>query len=71
MPIILVTWEAEIGRITVQGQPGQIVHETPFPKNNQSKIDWRTGSSDTECLLCKCEALSSNPRLTQKKEVIS
>jgi hypothetical protein len=24
--------EAEIRRITVQGQTGQIVHETPFPK---------------------------------------
>jgi hypothetical protein len=29
---ILTTWEAEIGRIVVQGQPGQIVCETPSPK---------------------------------------
>jgi hypothetical protein len=32
MPIILATWEAEIERIAVGGQPGQIVEETPSPK---------------------------------------
>jgi hypothetical protein len=32
IPVILTTWEAEIGRIMVQGQPRQIEHETPFPK---------------------------------------
>jgi hypothetical protein len=31
-PIILATLEIEIGRITVQGHPGQIVGETPSPK---------------------------------------
>jgi hypothetical protein len=31
-PVILVIWEAEIGRITVRGQPRQIVHETLSPK---------------------------------------
>jgi hypothetical protein len=30
--VILVTWEAEIRRIAVQGQPEQIVLETPSPK---------------------------------------
>jgi hypothetical protein len=29
MPIILATWEAEIVRIKVQGQPRQIVLKTP------------------------------------------
>jgi hypothetical protein len=29
---ILATWEAEIGRIMVQGQPGQIVGEFPSSK---------------------------------------
>jgi hypothetical protein len=30
--VILTTWEANIRRIEVQDQPGQIVHETPSPK---------------------------------------
>jgi hypothetical protein len=38
---ILATWEAEIGRIVVHSQPGQIIGETPPQlQNNQSKIDW-------------------------------
>jgi hypothetical protein len=28
MPVILATQEAQLRRITVQSQPGQIVHET-------------------------------------------
>jgi hypothetical protein len=32
MPAILATWEAEIRRMEVPGQPGQIVHKTPSPK---------------------------------------
>jgi hypothetical protein len=31
-PVILATWKAEIERIKVQGQPEQIVSETPSPK---------------------------------------
>jgi hypothetical protein len=31
-PVILVIWEAEIGRIMVQGQPRQIVSLTLSPK---------------------------------------
>jgi hypothetical protein len=32
MPVILATWETEIGRITVRGLHRKIVQETPFPK---------------------------------------
>jgi hypothetical protein len=31
-PVIPATWEAEIRRITVQGQPKQIVLKTPISK---------------------------------------
>jgi hypothetical protein len=42
MPVIPDTWEAEIRRIVVSGQPGQIVHERAhLQKYNQSKMDWR------------------------------
>jgi hypothetical protein len=33
MPIILATQEAEIRRIVVQSQPGQIVLQDPISKN--------------------------------------
>jgi hypothetical protein len=35
--VILVTWEAKIGRIVVQGQPRQIVHETLISKITREK----------------------------------
>jgi hypothetical protein len=38
MPIILTNWYVEIKKITVPGQPGQIVLKTPF-----SKIPERNG----------------------------
>jgi hypothetical protein len=30
--VIVATWEAEIRRITVQGQPGYVLHENSSPK---------------------------------------
>jgi hypothetical protein len=31
LPAILATWEAEIRRIAVQGQPRKMAHKTPSP----------------------------------------
>jgi hypothetical protein len=35
---VLATWEAEIRRITVQGQPGQIVPEIHISKITKAKL---------------------------------
>jgi hypothetical protein len=53
MLIILATWEAEIGRIAVQGQPRQIVPETPVSKINRAK--------------CTCKCLSTRFSAEKKK----
>jgi hypothetical protein len=37
MPIILAIWEAEIRRIKVQGQPGQIVSRDHISKTTKAK----------------------------------
>jgi hypothetical protein len=42
-PIVLATWEAEVKRIEVPGESRQIF--VPELQNNQSKMDWRRGSS--------------------------
>jgi hypothetical protein len=65
-PVILITWEVKNGRITVQGQLRQIVYETPISKIAREKC---TGGlvQVVEHLLCQCDALSSNPNPTKKK----
>jgi hypothetical protein len=45
MSVIPATQEAEIGRITVQSQPGRIVQETPSQKITNTEKGWRSGSS--------------------------
>jgi hypothetical protein len=42
MPVVLATWQAETWRIMARGQPRQI---DPHRQNNQSKMNWRCGSS--------------------------
>jgi hypothetical protein len=43
IPIILATWEAEIGRIVVWGQLGKQFTRSHL-QINQSKMDWSCGS---------------------------
>jgi hypothetical protein len=65
-PVILATWEAEIGLMAVTGQARQTVQEIPSPKYpEQNALEvWLLDS----LLLCKHEALSSKPSPTKKKK---
>jgi hypothetical protein len=67
MPIILVTWEAEIRRITVQGQPKQIVHKTTISKIARAKQTGHVALS-VEHLFCKHKTLNSNPSSINKQQ---
>jgi hypothetical protein len=58
MPVILATQEAEIRKIVVGRQPGQIVHERPYLKKPFTKIglvEW-----------LKVKAPSSSPSTAKK-----
>jgi hypothetical protein len=70
MPVILAIWEAEIRKIKVQGQPGKIVRETtPPPISKISGAKWTGGVvQGVEHLLCKHEALHSNPAKKKKRK---
>jgi hypothetical protein len=61
MSVILATQEAEIRRIKVQSQPGQIANKTLSQKYPTQKKGWQSGSN------AECEALSSNPGTAKKK----
>jgi hypothetical protein len=49
MSVILTTQEAEMRRITVQSQPGQIVHKTLSRENpsQQRAVEWLTTLSSS------------------------
>jgi DNA-directed RNA polymerase subunit N (RpoN/RPB10) len=67
-PVILATWEAEIRRIKVQGQPGQIVHKIPSPKIiRKKKTDWRCYSSGRVPTL-QVQSYEFKPQSYQKKK---
>jgi hypothetical protein len=56
-----------MGRIKVQGQPGQIVQDTLSPKI--IRVKWIGGMAQVvEYLLCKHEVLNSNPSPTKKNK---
>jgi hypothetical protein len=60
-PVLLTTWEAETGRITVWGSLWD-------PTSKITRAKWTGGLAQAvQCLFCKCEVLSSNPSLTKTK----
>jgi mannosyltransferase OCH1-like enzyme len=65
----LAVQEAEIRRITVQSQPGQIILKTlsqKYPIQNSTK-GAAIVAQVVECLPSKCEALSSNSSAKKNK----
>jgi hypothetical protein len=66
-PVILATWEAEIGRIVVQGQSGQIVCKDPISKITRAKMDWICGSSSRVSPL-RVQYPEFKPQSHQKKK---
>jgi hypothetical protein len=48
MLVILATQEAEIRRIAVRSQPGQIIRKTLSRKTHHKKKDWWSGTRKTK-----------------------
>jgi hypothetical protein len=66
MPVSLATLEAEIRKIVVRGQRGEIVRETRPPISKMVRAKWNRGVAQAlESLLCDSETLSSNPSYPQ------
>jgi hypothetical protein len=56
-----------LGGSRFEASPGQIVHETPPPISKITRAKWTGGMAQAvERLVCKCEALSSNPNTKRK-----
>jgi hypothetical protein len=69
MPIILVTWEAEIKRIAVQGQLRQTVRETPISKITRAKLTGGVAQAVQHCFvsICFASVKPCKPQSHQKK----
>jgi hypothetical protein len=53
----------------VQGQPREIVHETPSPKITRAK--WTGGvAQEVKLLLCQCEALEFKHQFQPRKKIL-
>jgi hypothetical protein len=70
MLVILATGEAEIWRIVVRDQLGQIVPRTPLSKITRAKLNGGVPQA-VEHLLCSRETLSSNISTTKKNKKAS
>jgi hypothetical protein len=72
MPVILATQEAEISRIVVQSQPGQIVHETLAQKNPSQKRAGGAapgGATEFKAQYCQKKKKTKNQKTKQKKSI--
>jgi hypothetical protein len=69
-PVILATQEAEIRRIMVQSQPGQIVHETPSRKKPSQKRAGGVAQVVESHLPSMHEAFSSNSSIAKRRKKI-
>jgi hypothetical protein len=66
IPVILASYEAEIGRITVEADRANSL-QAPIYKITREK--WTGGVTQAmKCLVRKCEALSSKHSLPKKKK---
>jgi hypothetical protein len=64
MPVILATWEAEIRRTRIRGHHGKKSSQDPISKI--TRVKWTPGVAQAvEHLLCKWQALGSNPSYTK------
>jgi hypothetical protein len=64
LPVILATWEAEIGRISVKDQPRQIVGVAPISKITRAK--WTGGVA--QAVKCKSSEFKSQSYKKKKKK---
>jgi hypothetical protein len=64
MPVIIVTWEAEIGRFTIHSYPGQKVCETAISTNS-----WDGGTCLVSQLLRKHKQEDYSPGQKKKDPI--